>query len=174
MTKPTEPDFQEIIKYLNLKAVKRYSVTEPHRRLMRARFKEGTDAGRTIAEIVEDFKAAIDNQIRQWANDPDMAYCIRPQTLFNSKFDSYVNNTVNIGLAPGEMKEKVVERKPDPMADNKEFNDAVKVSMECFGKEDPESRQRCKRALATMDRLNEQVKNDEIIDEMENQFKGEG
>lgn len=126
MTKPTEPDFQEIFKYFNWKAEKRYSVTEPHRRLMRARFKEGIDAGRTIPQIVKDFKAAIDNQIRQWGNDPDMAYCIRPQTLFNGKFDSYVNNTVNIGLAPGEMKEKPLIKQPDPMADNKEFNDAMK------------------------------------------------
>ena len=157
MTNPTEAEFQEIIKYLNEKAEKRYSVTEPHRRLMRARFKEGIDAGRTIAEIVEDFKAAIDNQIRQWGNDPDMAYCIRPQTLFNGKFDSYVNNTVNVGLAPGEMKEKPVERKPDPMADNVEFNDAMKDSAKYFSAEDATGKAKYEAAMKTMERLNKEA-----------------
>ncbi len=163
MTKPTEADFQEIIGYLNLKCHKNFRVSEKARGFMRARFKDGYE--------VKDFKKVIDNQLAQWGNDPKMSPYLRYHTLFNGKFDAYLNNNPpKVGLAPGEMKEKPVERKPDPLQNNKEFNDAIKVSMECMGKEDPESKQRYKRALATMDRLSEQVKNDEIIDGMESQL----
>ena len=122
-TKCSEPDFVEIIKYLNLKTHKRFTVTEPHRKLMRARFKEGYE--------VADFKKAIDNQLNDEYFQKHPKY-MRPQTLFNGKFDSYVNNTVNIGLAPGEMKEKPIERKPDipdtpeQKAARKEFMKAMK------------------------------------------------
>lgn len=140
MTNPTETEFSEIIKYLNLKTHKRFTVTEPHRKLMRARFKEGYE--------VADFKKAIDNQLNDEYFQKHPKY-MRPQTLFNGKFDSYVNNTVNIGLAPGEMKEKVIERKPDPMANNVEFNEAMQEWSKWFGKDAVKA----KAAQDTMDRL---------------------
>lgn len=114
---PTEPDFQEIIKHLNLKTSKRFTVTEPHRRLIRARFKEGYK--------IKDFRQAIDNQCRQWENDPKMSPYLRPQTLFSRNFDSYVNNN-----APQEKLEpldaKPIKRQPDNTPDTPEQKTARK------------------------------------------------
>ncbi len=83
MTNPTNTDFLEIIQYLNLKAGKKFMVTEPHKRLMRARFREGA--------TVEDFKKAIDNQLQDPYFRENPKY-MRPSTLFNDKFGGYVNN----------------------------------------------------------------------------------
>jgi len=151
MTKPTEAEFQEIISYLNRKAQKNFIVTEAHRRLMRARFRERINDEVTIEDVVEDFKLAIDNQVRSWFNDPKMRIYLRPQTIFNGKFDSYVNNTE--AAVPGMTKDKPVERKPDPLEDNEEYNAAIKVTLKCFGRSDSESRKRYEEAMETMKRL---------------------
>ncbi len=157
MTSPTETEFTEIMGYLNKKYHKKFTVTEPHRKLMRARFKEGLDAEKTIAEIVEDFKKAIDNQLNDPYFQKNPKY-YRPQTLFNGNFDSYVNNNpIAVGMAPGEMKEKVVKREPDPMADNVEFNDAMAMHRENRGKPDKESLARTREAQTTMERLNKEA-----------------
>ena len=87
--KPEEPDrfteeYREIIGYLNEKTGKKFSarsrVNQGH---MSARLKEGF--------TVEDFKRVIDIKCFQWLGDPKMAKFLRPETLFGTKFDRYLN-----------------------------------------------------------------------------------
>ena len=40
---------------------------------------------------VDDFKTVIDKKVQEWANQPNMAQYLRPQTLFGPKFESYLN-----------------------------------------------------------------------------------
>lgn len=84
-----EPDrftaeYREIIGYLNEKTGKKFSarsrVNQGH---MSARLKEGF--------TVEDFKRVIDIKCFQWLGDPKMAKFLRPETLFGTKFDRYLN-----------------------------------------------------------------------------------
>lgn len=74
---------REIIDYLNEKTGKHFqlrsSSTISH---IKARIKEGF--------TVEDFKKVIDNKVVTWG-DNEMEKFLRPQTLFGSKFESYLN-----------------------------------------------------------------------------------
>lgn len=77
-------EYREIIDYLNEKTGKKYSaksrVNQGH---MSARLKEGF--------TVDDFKKVIDIKWFQWHDDPKMAKFLRPETLFGTKFDRYLN-----------------------------------------------------------------------------------
>lgn len=74
----------EIIKYLNQKAKKNYKSTTPKTKtLIKARFKEGF--------TLNDFKIVIDKKVRNWINDSKMVAYLRPETLFGTKFESYLN-----------------------------------------------------------------------------------
>ena len=76
---------EEIIDYLNKKTSKKYRPrNQSTRRLINVRFNEGYN--------VEDFMRVIDNQCKVWLNDPRMCQYLRPQTLFSTKFESYLNN----------------------------------------------------------------------------------
>ncbi len=80
-----EIPYSTIIEYLNKKAGTRYSPKTPiNQRLIRTRWKEGNR--------IPDFEKVIDNQVREWKNDRSMAKYLRPQTLFGTKFESYLNN----------------------------------------------------------------------------------
>ena len=73
----------EIIDYLNEKAHKKYrSNNKTTIRHINARLKEG----RTLS----DFKQVIDNRCATWLGT-DMEQYLRPETLFGSKFESYLN-----------------------------------------------------------------------------------
>lgn len=73
----------EIVDYLNEKAHKNYrSNNKTTIRHINARLKEG----RTLL----DFKQVIDNRCATWLGT-DMAQYLRPETLFGSKFESYLN-----------------------------------------------------------------------------------
>ena len=75
---------KEIIEYLNSKSFKKYRATpEKTKRLIRARLNEGF--------TVEDFKKVIDTKVTEWLNDPKMNTYLRPETLFGTKFESYLN-----------------------------------------------------------------------------------
>lgn len=77
-------EYREIIAYLNEKTGKRYSATSRvNQGHMSARLKEGF--------TVEDFKHVIDVKCFQWKDDPKMAKFLRPETLFGTKFDRYLN-----------------------------------------------------------------------------------
>ena len=81
--------YQEIIEYLNQKAKKKFRVVDKTRKLIQARFNEKF--------TLEDFKKVIDNQCAKWLNDPNMADYLRPETLFGTKFEGYLNSN---GIVP--------------------------------------------------------------------------
>ena len=81
--KPEIP-YKEIIDYLNKKTNKNYKHTaNGNRRLIKARWNEGS--------TLEDFKKVIDVKVEQWKNDNTMKQYLRPSTLFDNKFDGYLN-----------------------------------------------------------------------------------
>ncbi|MGE8038177.1 phage replisome organizer N-terminal domain-containing protein [Lysinibacillus sp. NPDC093692] len=76
--------YKEIIDYLNQKANKKYKHTsQKTQTLIKARFKEQF--------TLEDFKQVIDIKTAQWLTDDKMSVYLRPETLFGTKFESYLN-----------------------------------------------------------------------------------
>jgi len=74
---------KNIVEYLNSKADKNYRpTTESTARHIRARLNEGFS--------VDDFFAVIDKKVAEWKGT-DMDMYLRPETLFGSKFESYLN-----------------------------------------------------------------------------------
>ncbi|OFK77005.1 replication protein [Streptococcus sp. HMSC034E03] len=71
------------IAYLNQVANKRYKFVDKTKRLLLARFKEGY--------TLEDFKQVIDIKTAEWKDNPEFSKYLRPETLFGSKFDGYLN-----------------------------------------------------------------------------------
>lgn len=75
---------KEVIDYLNDKTGARYKASsDVSKRLIDARVKEGYK--------LDDFKQVIDNKVATWAQDQKMSKYLRPQTLFGTKFESYLN-----------------------------------------------------------------------------------
>lgn len=73
----------EVIDYLNEKAGKSYKATTPKTiSLISARNKEGF--------TLDDFKKVIDIKTMQWKTNADMNKYLRPETLFGTKFESYL------------------------------------------------------------------------------------
>lgn len=80
---------KEIIKYLNEKTNKNYTYkSNITKRLINARTEEGF--------TLEDFKTVIDNKAKDWDN-PKMEKYLRPQTLFSTKFEGYLNEGAKNG-----------------------------------------------------------------------------
>lgn len=78
--------YKEIIEYLNDKSDKQYKhTTKKTQILIKARFNEGFE--------IDDFKSVIDIKSKEWMNT-DMEKFIRPETLFGTKFESYLNQSV--------------------------------------------------------------------------------
>lgn len=76
--------YVEIIEYLNQKTGKRYSPkSAANQKLINGRMSEG----RTL----EDFKHVIDVKVDEWLNNEEMQKYLRPETLFNNKFENYLN-----------------------------------------------------------------------------------
>lgn len=74
---------KEIIEYLNTKANTKYRhTTKTTQRLIRARFNEGFGK--------QDFFTVIDKKAAEWKTDDKMVEYLRPQTLFGTKFESYL------------------------------------------------------------------------------------
>lgn len=92
------PPAKEIIDYLNEKTGKSFRAnTKTTLNLIKARW-EGDGFK------LEDFKKVIDNRVAKWGSDPSMAQYLRPQTLFGTKFESYLND--NGGNPHGEFGNK--------------------------------------------------------------------
>lgn len=73
----------EIIDYLNEKAGSQYkATTQKTRDTIKARLNEGF--------TVDDFKIVIDKKVTDWKSTEWEKY-LRPQTLFGTKFESYLN-----------------------------------------------------------------------------------
>ena len=72
-----------IVDYLNEKAKTNYkATTEKTKRLINARLNEKF--------TVEDFKTVIDNKVTEWKGT-DFEKYLRPETLFGTKFENYLN-----------------------------------------------------------------------------------
>lgn len=75
---------KEIINYLNTKANRNYKYnTKPTTAKIKARLAEGF--------TVDDFKKVIDIKVSEWLNDANMQKYLRPETLFGTKFEGYLN-----------------------------------------------------------------------------------
>lgn len=76
--------YSEIIDYLNLRTGSSYRhTTKKTKDLIKARFNEKF--------TLDDFKTVIDKKTIEWINKPDMVGFLRPETLFGTKFESYLN-----------------------------------------------------------------------------------
>ena len=76
--------YSEIISYLNEKAGTNFKhTTKSTQTKIHARFAEGF--------TVDDFKTVIDNKCAEWLNT-DMQNYLRPETLFGTKFEGYLNS----------------------------------------------------------------------------------
>lgn len=88
--------YKEIIDYLNLKTSKSYKhSTSKTKSLIKARWSEGFR--------VDDFKKVIDNKCFEWIGNPGMAKYLRPETLFGTKFEGYLNEN---NVVPQSQEEK--------------------------------------------------------------------
>ena len=77
---------KNVIDYLNEKANKNYkSSTAKTKALVNARAREGFE--------LEDFKKVIDTKTREWKGS-DMEKYLRPETLFGTKFEGYLNESM--------------------------------------------------------------------------------
>ena len=75
--------YKDVIDYLNQQTGKHYkSTTKKNQTVIRAR----TDEGFTL----DDFKQVINNKVTEWKGT-DMEKYLRPETLFGTKFEGYLN-----------------------------------------------------------------------------------
>lgn len=82
-------NYKNIIDYLNLKAKTNFRATsEKTQRLIKARLNENY--------TIDDFKRVIDIKCYEWLNNKDMAKYLRPETLFGTKFESYLNQRTTL------------------------------------------------------------------------------
>lgn len=79
--------YQEIVDYLNKSAGTNYRASSKKtRELIKARINEGY--------TIEDFIKVIEKKTREWINDNRMKGYLRPETLFGTKFEGYLNQPV--------------------------------------------------------------------------------
>ena len=83
-SKKTNIPYAEIIDYLNDACGTKYTTkAKATQRLIKARFNEGY--------TLDDFKHVIDTKAAEWLGDAKMNQYLRPETLFGTKFESYLN-----------------------------------------------------------------------------------
>ena len=79
--------YKEIVDYLNTLAGTNYRASSRKTKdLIKARINEGY--------TLEDFKVVIEKKTREWINDNKMKVYLRPETLFSTKFEGYLNQPV--------------------------------------------------------------------------------
>ena len=109
--------FNEIICCLNEKAGTHYKPnSESTRRLISARLNEGF--------ALEDFKAVIDRKCAEWLGT-DMAMYLRPQTLFGTKFESYLN-------APVSRSKKAVPKQPKTEQEERSYDTDIRDLLNAY------------------------------------------
>ena len=82
--KPEQIPYSKIIAYLNEKAGTHYRATsKATQRMIKARWHEGFK--------LEDFQKVIDIKTAEWLDNEDMCKYLRPETLFGTKFEGYLN-----------------------------------------------------------------------------------
>ena len=78
---------KEIVDYFNNITGKKYKYTSKSTQShINARLEEGF--------TVEDFKRVVDVKNAAWKDDPKMSEYLRPETLFGTKFEGYLNSNV--------------------------------------------------------------------------------
>ena len=84
VTNTSKEIYVEIVDYLNAKAGTRYKASTANtRKHIKARLDEGF--------TIEDFKTVIDKKCAEWLTNSKMEQYLRPETLFGSKFEGYLN-----------------------------------------------------------------------------------
>lgn len=79
--------YKEIVDYLNNLAGTNYRAsTKKTKDLIKARINEGF--------TLDDFKVVIEKKTREWINDNKFKVYLRPETLFGTKFEGYLNQPV--------------------------------------------------------------------------------
>ena len=82
------PQIKEVIDYLNEKTNKNFrATTKKTQTLIKTLLKN--------KYTVEDIKKVIDIKVKQWSKDKKMKIYLRPETLFGSKFEAYLNEEPN-------------------------------------------------------------------------------
>lgn len=98
----TTEDVSSIVNYLNKKAGTSYRKSTPKTKaLIKARMKEGF--------TLTNFEKVIDKKVAQWLGT-DMEKFLRPETLFGTKFESYLNEK--------EKQDEKAKRNDDRYSDN--------------------------------------------------------
>ena len=95
--------YTSVIAYLNEKTGTKYRASTPKTQsLIRARSSEGF--------TLDDFKAVIDKKCAEWLGT-DMEMYLRPETLFGTKFESYLNaKALSKGSKPAEDEDSMKQR----------------------------------------------------------------
>lgn len=84
--------YKYIVEYLNEKTGKSFkSTTSKTKTCINARLAEGFTE--------DDFKTVIDKKCAEWTGNKKMEQYLRPETLFGTKFESYLNASVKTGSA---------------------------------------------------------------------------
>lgn len=92
--------YKEIVNYLNEKTGSAYKPTTPStKKLIQSRMREGFTE--------DDFYKVIDIKTSEWIKDSKMKAYLRPQTLFGTKFESYLNQ--DSGAAYSEVDKRLEE-----------------------------------------------------------------
>ena len=79
--------YKSIIDFLNQKTSKNFkSTSRETRKKINARINDGFS--------LDDFKKVINIKTTQWKNDKNMSKYLRPETLFGTKFEGYLNEVV--------------------------------------------------------------------------------
>lgn len=79
--------YSRVIDHLNVKASKSFKyTTKKTKSCIDARIREGFKE--------EDFLKVIDIKTKEWKDNPDMSKYLRPETLFGTKFESYLQQEV--------------------------------------------------------------------------------
>jgi uncharacterized phage protein (TIGR02220 family) len=87
--------YAAIIQYLNEKTGKSFKPdSRKSKDLIQARFKEGF--------TLEDFKKVMDLKSAEWQQDSRFSKFLRPETLFGTKFESYLNQQPGQRMLPME------------------------------------------------------------------------
>ncbi|NCD00405.1 MAG: hypothetical protein EOL95_12000 [Bacteroidia bacterium] len=80
-------DIVEIVDYLNQVCNTKYlPSSKKTQSLINARLNESF--------TVDDFKTVIDKKYKEWSQDEKMNKFLRPETLFGTKFESYLNQKI--------------------------------------------------------------------------------
>ena len=87
---PETDDCAKIIDYLNKKTGRKYRhQSQKTKKLINARLNEKYNR--------DDFMTVIDNKCQEWLSDEEMNIYLRPETLFGTKFESYLNQSIKTG-----------------------------------------------------------------------------